>query len=176
LTQTAASQKIAIREVFTSVLDAIKSFVARRIVRHESGAQPAEGQSGSSGVQVAACALLLELAYADDEFTPVERAHIESALRRHFDLDEATIGDLVELAETERRQSIDHYQFARTITQQYDLGQRMVLAEVMWGVILADGELHRREDYLVRKLASLLDLAPAYLARARRAASSRAAP
>jgi uncharacterized tellurite resistance protein B-like protein len=171
LTPSATSQEIAISEVLTNVLDAIKSFVARRIVRHEAGAQSAAGQSGPSGVQVAACALLLELAYADDEFSPVERAHIESALRRHFDLDEATIRDLLELAETERRQSIDHYQFARTITQQYDLGQKMVLAEVMWGVILADGEMRRREDYLVRKLANLLDLAPAYLARARRAAS-----
>jgi len=153
------------------VLDAIKSFVARRIVRHESGAQSAEGQSGPSGVQVAACALLLELAYADDEFSPAERAHIESALRRHFDLDEATIRDLLELAETERRQAIDYYQFARTIRQQYDLGQKMVLAELMWSVILADGEMRRHESYLVRRLANLLDLAPAYLARARRAAS-----
>ncbi len=153
------------------MLDAIKSFVARRIVRHELGSQSPESQSGPSGVQVAACALLLELAYADDEFSPAERTHIESALHRHFGLDETTIRDVMELAETERRQSNDYYQFARTITQQYDLGQKMVLAEVMWGVILADGEIRRHESYLVRKLANLLDLAPAYLARARRAAS-----
>jgi len=43
----------------------------------------------------------------------------------------------------------------------------MVLAEVMWGVILADGELAAHETYLVRKLANLLDLEPAYLAQAR---------
>ncbi|HEU5262574.1 MAG TPA: TerB family tellurite resistance protein [Gemmatimonadales bacterium] len=153
------------------MLDAIKRFVARRIVRPESGSQPTEGPSGPSGIQVAACALLLELAHADDEFSPAERTHIESALRRHFGLDETTARELMELAEAERRQSIDHYQFARTITQQYDLGQKMVLAEVMWGVILADGEIRRHESYLVRKLANLLDLAPAYLARARRAAT-----
>jgi uncharacterized tellurite resistance protein B-like protein len=47
----------------------------------------------------------------------------------------------------------------------------MVLAEVMWGVILADGEISRHESYLVRKLANLLDLAPAYLAQARNAAT-----
>jgi uncharacterized tellurite resistance protein B-like protein len=153
------------------VFDAIKSFVARRMVRRESGAPSPEGQSGPSDVQVAACALLLELAHADDEFSPAERTHIESALHRHFGVDQATIRELMQLAETERRQSIDHYQFARTIKQQYDHEQKMVLAEVMWGVILTDREIRRHESYLVRKLANLLDLAPADLARARRAAS-----
>ena len=151
------------------MLDAIKTFVMRRIVRPDSQARPAEGPGGPSPIQVAAGALLLELAHADNEFSPAERAHIELALQRHFGLDETTVQELIELAQVERDQAVDHYQFARTITQHYDLGQRMVLAEVMWGVILADGEIARHESYLVRKLANLLDLAPAYLAQARRA-------
>ncbi len=130
------------------------------------------GQGGPAPVQVAACALLLELAHADDEFSAAERAHIEDALQRHFGLDQPTVRELIDLAQIERQEAVDHYQFARTITQQYDLGQRMVLAEVMWGVILADGEIARHESYLVRKLGNLLDLAPAYLAQARRAAGS----
>lgn len=153
------------------VLDAIKRFVARRMVPAETGAEPgAMDRTGPAAIQLAACALLLELAHADAEFSPAERRHIESALGRHFALDEATVAELMELAEAERQRSVDHYQFARTITQHYDLGQKMVLAEVMWGVILADGEIRRHESYLVRKLAGLLDLAPGYLAQARRAA------
>ena len=46
----------------------------------------------------------------------------------------------------------------------------MVLAEVMWGVILADGRLSDHETHLVRKMASLMDLEPGYLAEARRVA------
>jgi len=154
------------------MLDAIKRFVAGRIVAPASGAPPSEAESGPSRVHVAACALLLELAYAEDEFSPAERMHVESALRRHFGLDEATTRELIELAEAERREAVDYYQFARTINRQYDLGQKMVLAEVMWGVILVDGEIGQHESYLVRKLASLLHLKPAYLAHARRAAAS----
>ena len=153
------------------MLEAIKSFVNRRILQRPSGSQPDRGQRGPDPTQLAACALLLELAHADDEFSPAEREHIESALQRHFVLDDATTRELIELAQVERQQAVDHYQFARTITQQFDLGQRMVLAEVMWGVILADGEIARHESYLIRKLANLLDLAPAYLSQARRAVS-----
>ena len=44
---------------------------------------------------------LLELAHADDEFTPAERDHIEAVLRRHFALDEDTARELLQLAELE---------------------------------------------------------------------------
>jgi uncharacterized tellurite resistance protein B-like protein len=124
-----------------------------------------------TGVQIAAAALLLELAHADGEFSEAERAHIERALGRHLSLDEATTRELLTLAEVERRQSIDHFQFTRLIADQYDLGQKMVLAEVMWAVILADGTIGHHEAYLVRKIAHLLQLEPGYLAEARRAAA-----
>ncbi|HEU4747923.1 MAG TPA: TerB family tellurite resistance protein, partial [Gemmatimonadaceae bacterium] len=83
------------------MLDAIKRFVADRIVRAESGSQSPEPQAGPGAIQLAACALLLELAHADDEFSEAERAHIESALLRHFGLDPTTARELMELAEAE---------------------------------------------------------------------------
>jgi uncharacterized tellurite resistance protein B-like protein len=157
------------------MLDAIKAFVSRRI----APARPTDPESTSDAartrVQIAACALLLEVAHADEEFSPAERRHIEEALDRHFGLDEATRAELIALADAERRRSIDHFQFTKLINEHYDLGQKMVLAEVMWGIILADGTVAAHEAYLVRKLANLLDLEPAYLSQARRAAADRSA-
>ena len=135
---------------------------------------PEDGpEQSDERIRIAACALLLELAHADGEFSSGEREHIEGALARHFGLDEDTTTELIELAEVERQKSIDHFQFTRLITEGYDLGQRMVLAEVMWGVILADGQIADHESYLVRKLAHLLDLQPAFLSEARRAAAEK---
>lgn len=122
-------------------------------------------------VQIAAAALLLELAHADGEFSETEQTHIQGALLRHFGLDQAGADNLLTVAEAERKQSVDHFKFTRRIVQEYDLGQRMVLAEIMWRVILADGELADHEAYLVRKLGNLLELEPAYLSSARRKAT-----
>ena len=156
------------------MLDAIQRFVQRNIIRPAAPeAAPDPRTPAPSGVQLAACALLLELAHADGEFSDAERLHIESAVGRHFGLDDATTRELLALAEAERRDSIDHFQFTRIIAEQYDLGQKMVLAEVMWGVILADGQIATHEGWLVRKLAHLLELEPGYLADARRAADQR---
>jgi uncharacterized tellurite resistance protein B-like protein len=155
------------------VLDSIRRFVAERLTGKQPAGSADLAPAGPNRVQLAACALLLELAHADGEFSPAEQEHIERTVVRHFGLDETTGAELIRLAEDERRQSLDHFQFTRLIAEQYDLGQKMVLAEVMWGVILADGKLSDHETHLVRKMASLMQLEPAYLSEARRAATGK---
>lgn len=155
------------------MLEAIHRFVRERLVGRDEISPPGTPASHSR-VQLAACALLLELAHADNEFSPEERRHIESTVARHFGLGDAAVAELLRLAEAERTQSLDHFQFTRLVAAEYDLAQKMVLAEVMWGVILADGRLSDHETHLVRKMASLMQLEPAYLAQARRAAAGEA--
>jgi uncharacterized tellurite resistance protein B-like protein len=107
-------------------------------------------------------------------FSPEERAHLEQVLERHFSLPATSGQRLIELAERERRGSIDHFQFTRVLNERYDVGQKMVLAEVMWGLVLADGQIAEHEHYLTRKIANLLELEPGYLSTAKaRAAEHR---
>ena len=152
------------------MLNALRQFIRQtRGAAHEEPATPPRHDD----TQLAACALLIELARADGEFSPEERGHIEASVGRHFNLEPSAVHELLEVSESERSKSIDHFKFTRVIRERFDLGQRMVLAEVMWGVVLADGKLGDHEGYLLRKLGHLLDLAPGYLADARRAATSR---
>jgi len=153
------------------MLDGIKSFFDKNIAPAGGSQGDEEAVSSSASpdpVSLAACALLLELAHADDEFTADERAHIEEALVRHFDLEPEAVTELIRLADAERTRSVDLYQFTRLISEEYDLGQKMVLAEIMWRVVYADGELAKHESYLMRKLSNLLGLKPGYLADARK--------
>jgi uncharacterized tellurite resistance protein B-like protein len=154
------------------MLESIRHFFDRRMQTsaETNGAPEAED---TYKLHVAACALLLELAYADDVFTEDERTHIEAVLQRHFDLDAETASSLIELADAERKASSDLYQFTSLIRSNYDLGQKTLLAEIMWGLILTDGEIARHEGYLLRKIGNLLDLKPGYLAEAKSNAASR---
>jgi uncharacterized tellurite resistance protein B-like protein len=136
----------------------------RRFFQKEVAEPPSQSPDA---LRVAACALLLEVAHADGEFTAEERVRIEDALGRHFGLDETLARELIALAEQERTRSIDHFQFTRLIRDHYDLGQKVLLAELMWGVILADGKIADHEGYLVRKIGSLLELPAAYLSDAK---------
>jgi uncharacterized tellurite resistance protein B-like protein len=151
------------------MLDSIRSFFARKM----EPADTAQGTEEMYRLHVAACALLLELAYADEQFSESERAHIEAVLQRHFDLDAETAQSLIELADAERKASNDLYQFTSLIRNSYDLAQKTLLAEIMWGLILTDGEIARHEGYLLRKIGNLLDLKPGFLAQARNNAAAR---
>jgi len=160
------------------MLDRIKAFFATNI-QATAGTDAAAAAAAAAAdavpddaarIRLAACALLLELAHADGEFSAPERAHIESVLERHFGLSPDRAAELMALAEEQRRSSIDHFQFTRLIAEHYDLGQKMVLAEVMWGLVLADGKVAEHEHYLARKIANLLELEPGYLAAAKAAA------
>jgi uncharacterized tellurite resistance protein B-like protein len=147
------------------MIDALRALLAGRPA---PSPEPQAARDDAHELQVAACALLLELAHADDEFSASERRHIEEALVRHFALSAESAVELMRLAADRLGQATDLHQFTSVIARHYDEGQRMVLAEVLWRVVYADGELSRHESYLMRKLANLLELRPGFLAEARK--------
>ena len=119
-------------------------------------------------LRVAACALLLEVAYADDYFSADERRYMRGLVRRHFGLKPEAAEELIALADDERRSRVDLWGFTALIRENYSVGQKLVLAEAMWGLVLADGDLGGREDYIMRKISSLLGLKAGYLSEARK--------
>jgi len=145
------------------MLSAIKNFFSSSM----TPAPEADQTEAAKDIRLAACALLLELANADDEFTDDEKQHLESAVRRQFGLDAAEAEKLLDLAQQARDEAIDLWQFTNLIAENYSTGQKMVLAEIMWGLVYSDGDLASKEDYLMRKICNLLRLEPGYLAEAR---------
>jgi len=148
------------------LIEAIRSFF-----RAEPGEPAPAAVPAVDPLHLAACVLLVEVAWADGEFSVAEREHLEGVMERHFGLPPDAGRTLINLAEAERRHSIDHFQFTTVLQRNYDVGQKMVLAEVMWGLVLADGQIAEHEQYLTRKIANLLELEPAYLSAAKAAAA-----
>ncbi len=145
------------------MLDAIRSFFDRTMAVTEE-----DPRARRKDIRLAACALLLELAYADEEFSEEERRHLQGAVRRQYGLDRGQAERLLRLAERERAEAVDLWQFTSLINERYSLGQKMVLLEVMWGLVYADGTLASHEQSLMRRICSLLDVEPGYLAETRK--------
>ena len=145
----------------------------RNPLRHlfRSSDAPASDAGEPPSLQVAACAILLEARVGRRRVRAVRTRRPEQALARHFGLAPEAQAALIAEAERRRKAAIDDFALTQEIVRGYDLGQKMVLAEVMWSIVLADGTVVDREAYLLRKLANLLDLEPAYLSQARRRAA-----
>lgn len=110
----------------------------------------------SDPVVVAACALLLEVAHADDEFRPEERERIARHIRVEMGVREEELQDVFRLAEQERRESVDLYHFTRLLAESLSREDRLKLVEAIWGVVYSDGSLAEVEGHLARRMAELL--------------------
>jgi uncharacterized tellurite resistance protein B-like protein len=107
-------------------------------------------------VAIAACALLLEIAHADDAFDDAERDRILRAVREGFGVPPGDVAEIVRLAEAERRESVDLYQFTKLVSEKFSREERLRLVEVIWGVVYSDGTLTAAENQLARRIAELL--------------------
>ena len=82
---------------------------------------------------MATCALLLEVAHVDEEFSDQERQTIGDLVRQRFGLTKREADDLISLAESERRQSTDLYQFTRLISEQYPRQEKLAVLQQLQG-------------------------------------------
>ena len=109
-------------------------------------------------IQVATCALLLEVANSDDEFSDIERDNIIQILEKDFKLSDEYAKELMELSDKEREESIDLWHFTNLINEHYSIEEKIRIIEMVWKVIYADGKLDKYEDHLAHKLSNLLKL------------------
>jgi predicted CXXCH cytochrome family protein len=139
-----------------AVGEAIEAFFFESMAAEEGHGLPTTPQD----LRLAACAILLELAYADARFSPEERGHLDVLVRRQFGLGRAEAERLLRLAEEERVQAVDVSQFTDLVSEHYSHSQKVGLLRAMWGLVMSDGELASREGYLMDRIARLLRLDP----------------
>lgn len=109
-------------------------------------------------LRLATAAVLLDIAYADGEFTPGEDGNIAGFLSSRFGLDADDTKELVEAADEIRRKTVDHFALTHYIRKNTPLEERIEIVRTMWRLVYSDGALGTYEGYLVRKLSDLLGL------------------
>lgn len=107
-------------------------------------------------LRVATCALLLEAAHADRDFSDDERDQVTRIVRERFDLTESEAADLIDLAERERQASGDLYQFARLINDTFPKPRKLAVVELLWQIVYSDGVLEAHEDAMMHRLGNVL--------------------
>jgi len=114
--------------------------------------------SKTHDVNIATCALLLEIAQIDGEFSDEERENIVEILKKEFQLSPEYIEEITQIADQELKESHDLWKFTNLINNYYDHKEKIKIIEIVWKVIYSDGNLDKHEDYLVHKLSRLLNM------------------
>jgi uncharacterized tellurite resistance protein B-like protein len=130
----------------------------KRIMTLLQGEGQVARESRFERVQVATCALLLEVAHSDGHYQAVEAKIVHDLLAQKFNLSAAAVTELIDYSHEHRQESLDLFQFAREINAHFSRAEKLEVMEGVWRVIYADGTLDKFEDALARQLATLLRL------------------
>ncbi len=115
-------------------------------------------QKTDHDIRVATCALFVEIARIDEKFTQEEMETIISILKEKYNLSQEHADALIAEAEKELKESVDLWQFARLINENYSNEEKVKIIETLWQIVYVDGKMDRYEHYLMNKLKKLLRL------------------
>ena len=107
---------------------------------------------------VATCALLVEIARIDETFTKEELETILAILKDKYGLSGEHADALIAEAEAELDKSLDLWQFAKLINENYTNEEKIGIIETLWRIVYVDGRMDQYEHYLMSKLKHLLRL------------------
>ncbi len=113
-------------------------------------------QSSFTALELACAVLLIEVAMADDNFSVVERESISHILHHQFHITPALIAQLIDTAEQAYKDSIDHFQFTKHLSDHYDYDERLKFIAALWQLAYADHELDKMEEHRIRRFCDLL--------------------
>jgi uncharacterized tellurite resistance protein B-like protein len=123
---------------------------------------PAENDSSTVSdevrLQVATCALFIEMAKADGNFTNEEKEKIISIMKSFFNLEEEYVNELIEYAEEDIKESISLYEFTTILDSTLTRDQKYEIMKNMYRLIYLDEKLDMYEDQLVKRIGGMLNL------------------
>ena len=115
-------------------------------------------ESKNQKIEIAACALFIEIAKADGEFTNEERNFILSEMKSTFNLDDDYVNDLMMLAEERVKESVSLYEFTGVINTTFTHNEKIELIESLWKLIYKDEKLNQYEDHLIKRISATINI------------------
>ena len=134
------------------MFDALNRFFGDKV------APVSDAQEDAVRLRIATCALLLEVAHADADFSDEEETAISEMLGRRFKLDDQQTAELVSMAEHALQVSDSLFEFAQLINEKFSRERKLAIVQLLWQVVYQDGILEAHEDALMHKVGKLLGI------------------
>lgn len=124
--------------------------------RLRGGTADADQAARPDDLHLAAAILLIEAARLDGSFDAAEERTIRRVLADKFQLSDEETTALIELADSRQQNAVEISTFTRAIKEGFPSERRVEVIEMLWEVVLADGELHAYEANLLRRIGGLI--------------------
>ena len=102
------------------------------------------------------CGLMIEAANTDGKITDEEVNKISSTLTNIFNENPVDVEKILKESIATKDEPKSLFFFTSKINKSFAEKKKLLLIEILWEIILSDGELHEFESNLIRRLAGLL--------------------
>ena len=116
----------------------------------------ATGEVKDRALELACAALMFEVARADFSVETTEQDAVTSLLTAQFNLSADEVSTITEAAIEQADAATCLFEFTRTLNELASAEQKRNLLAMMWRVAMADNDLSRYEEHVIRKVADLL--------------------
>jgi len=116
----------------------------------------ATGEVEDRALELACAALMFEVARADFSVETTEQDAVTSLLTAQFSLSADEVSTITEAAVEQADAATCLFEFTRTLNELASAEQKRDLLAMMWRVAMADNEISRYEEHVIRKVADLL--------------------
>jgi uncharacterized tellurite resistance protein B-like protein len=116
----------------------------------------ATGEVEHRALELACAALMFEVARADFTVETTEQDAVTSLLTAQFNLSADEVSTITEAAVEQADAATCLFEFTRTLNELASAEQKRDLLAMMWRVAMADNEISRYEEHVIRKVADLL--------------------
>lgn len=126
-------------------------FFEEKFAELDQGVEPDQHQ-----LQLVSAALMFEVIRADGEINDSELITLQLLLQEKFELTENELKELIMLAEQQSNDATSLYQFTRLINDHFNPEQKLQVIAAMWEIAIADGNIDRFEEHIIRRVAELM--------------------
>jgi len=119
---------------------------------------------------LAAAALMIEVATADQDFDNTELDALLSILSGEFNLTPEQLNTLVTNAKKQSSDATSLFQFTRQVNDSCTHEEKFRLVKGMWQVAYADGAVDKYEEHIIRRISDLMHLPHSQYIRAKQEA------
>ena len=106
--------------------------------------------------QLAVASLMITTALHDGEFDEIEKDEILKLLGNYYDLNMDKLNKLFEASYKLVDNANDIHQFTSKINSLINDEEKIMIIEMIWKIVIADGRIDDYENALVRKISGLL--------------------
>ena len=106
--------------------------------------------------QLAACALMLEVCWADHDIAPEEMSSLRDTLATTFSLPEDDIDALIDEARALHDDAVGVHPYTSIINEHLDASTKREIVFALWRIAYADSEIAPLEEHMIRRIADLI--------------------